>query len=148
MLLNAGTQHHKTAQQKLAGELQVIFPFLHLQMSRSHFKNCNKNNVLFLMSFSQCEILGAKKKDQGEGKPRILNYITYCAHIFAQLQYCYKKCLHCYGNISNFHLINLHHLSYSFSGFQLCNYSLEIRLKAEKPAQDYEISILRHLKKN
>lgn len=48
----------------------------------------------------------------------------------------------------NFHLINLHHLSYSFSSFQLCNYSLETRMKAEKPAQDYDISILRHLKKN
>lgn len=55
----------------------------------------------------------------------------------------YKKCLHFYGN-NKFHLINLHHLLYSFSGFQLCNCSLETKLKAEKPAQDYDISILRY----
>lgn len=54
----------------------------------------------------------------------------------------YKKCLHFYGN-NKFHLINLHHLLYSFSGFKLCNCSLETKLKAEKPAQDYDISILR-----
>lgn len=37
---------------------------------------------------------------------------------------------------------------HSFSGSQLCNYSLETRLKAEKPAQDCDISVLRNFFKN
>jgi hypothetical protein len=53
----------------------------------------------------------------------------------------YEECLNFHRNTNNVPLISLHHLSYHSSGFKLCNYSLESRLRVEKPNQVYNTSI-------